>query len=245
MKKLALIGISGRADPPSPPLTLPVHSITQTYIRAVRKAGGLPVILPPLLEEGEAEPLLARLDGLLLSGGWDIDPQWYGEEQSSLVQGVDVARDRMEFAVLRAALRSGMPILAICRGLQVLNVALGGSLYQDIPSQVEPAILHRPEEGASPTSSLHEVQLVPGSRLASLLGGPAVRTNSFHHQAARELGEELDVTARTSDGLVEGLTHRSHPFCIGVQWHPEYPVQGQTCMDPLFDAFVEAAAQHT
>lgn len=243
MNKPALIGISGRSDPPTPPLTLPTHSITQTYIRAVRKAGGLPVILPPILEEEEAEPLLSRFDGLLLSGGWDIDPQWYGEEQSPLVQKVDRARDRMEFSVLRAALRSGMPILAICRGLQILNVALGGTLYQDIPSQVENAISHRPEEDEPPTASIHNVQLVPGSHLAALLGGPTVRVNSFHHQAARELGEELAVTARAPDGLVEGLAHRSHPFCIAVQWHPEYPVRGQAPMAPLFDAFVEAAAQ--
>jgi len=210
-------------------------------VRAVRRAGGVPVVLPPLLGEGEAAPLLSRLDGLLLSGGWDLSPHWYGGEESPLVEGVDRERDRMELALAREALRAGRPVLAICRGLQVLNVALGGILYLDIRAQVPGALAHRPTEGQPPDATAHPVRLEAGSRLASILGEGEVLVNSFHHQAARDVGKGLVVTARAPDGIVEAVEHPAHPFCIGVQWHPEIAPGDRGRMERLFAAFVEAA----
>ena len=210
---------------------------------AVREAGGLPLILPPVLGEGEASLVLSPLDGLILSGGWDIAPEWYGEEESPLVERADPERDRAELALVREALRAELPLLAICRGVQLLNVALGGTLYLDVLAQVSAALLHRPAEGQPKDASVHQVRLAVGSRLAAILGTTEVRVNSFHHQAVRDVGDGLVVTAHAPDGVVEGLEYRTHPFCVGVQWHPEIPIGNQEGMERLFVAFIEAASE--
>ena len=210
----------------------------------MKGAGGLSVVIPPTIEEGEASLVLSRLDGLLLSGGGDIDPAHYGADDSPLVEQVDLERDRTEIVLTREALRTGMPILGICRGVQILNTVLGGSLFQDISAQIPDALPHRPGKGQPVDSAAHMVHLEPHARLSSILEATQVRVISYHHQAAKDVPQSLEIVARSSDGVIEGLEHRTHPFCIGVQWHPEIPGRDLTRMAPLFAAFVEAAADH-
>lgn len=236
-----LIGITARAEPG--PGSLPLYGIQQTYCRAIQQAGGLPVLLPPVFTTAEAAELLRRLDGLLLSGGGDVAAEWYSEQSSLLLEAVDRERDRSELALVDIALHSEKPLLAICRGIQVLNVALGGTLYADIPSQVPGALPHRPAKGQPDDASAHRVQLLSGSRLRAILGAETVTVNSFHHQAARRAGDALQVTAHAPDGVIEGLECPTHPFCIGVQWHPEYAVGNQAGMERLFEALIQAARE--
>ncbi|MBN1179718.1 MAG: gamma-glutamyl-gamma-aminobutyrate hydrolase family protein [Anaerolineae bacterium] len=236
-----LIGITGRAEQVSTGLSTPFYGAFQSYVVAVREAGGLPLIVPPILNPAHVPLVATRLDGLLLSGGGDIDPAEYGEPGHPLAAGIDLERDRTELLLVRAALENGLPILAICRGIQVLNVALGGTLFVDIPTQVPDAVIHDPKDGDAWETFNHTVHLTPGSRLAAIFDAPALQVNSFHHQATRRVADGLVVTARAADGVVEGLEHRRHPFCVGVQWHPESRFGNQPGMERLFVAFVRAA----
>lgn len=240
MSTCPLIGISARAETSAIFPSTPLYGIAQTYVRAVRRAGGLPVLLPPTFGPQEVEDLLGRLDGLILSGGGDVAAEWYGAAPNDLLELVDPERDRTELALVRAALRCGKPLLAICRGVQVLNVALGGTLYADIPTQVPGALPHRPAPGAPAESSAHAVHLEAGSRLAAILGTTRVTTNSFHHQAVQKVGAGLVVVARAADGVIEGLECPQHPFCVGVQWHPEIEGGPQDDMAGLFEALLTA-----
>lgn len=235
-----LIGISARSEASTASSSF--YGVAQTYVRAVCRAGGLAVLLPPTCgAPQEVEVLLSRLDGLILSGGGDVAAEWYGAAPSDLLELVDAERDRAELTLARLALRCGKPLLAICRGIQVLNVALGGTLYADIPTQLASALPHRPAPGAPPESSAHVVRLEPGSRLAAILGATEVTTNSFHHQAVQKVGEGLVVTARAVDGVIEGLECPQHPFCVGVQWHPEIEGSPQDDMSGLFRALMAAS----
>lgn len=234
MSSLPLIGISARKETSALFPSTPLYAIAQTYVHAVCRAGGLPVLLPPSCGSQEAEELLRHLDGLILSGGGDVDAKWYSATPSDLLELVDPERDCAELALARLAVRCGKPLLAICRGVQVLNVAFGGTLYADIPTQIHGALPHRPPPGGPAESSAHTVHLEPGSRLATILGATQVVTNSFHHQAVHKVGEGLVVTARAPDGVIEGLECPQHPFCLGVQWHPEIESGPQDDMTALF-----------
>ncbi|MGD1995808.1 MAG: gamma-glutamyl-gamma-aminobutyrate hydrolase family protein [Anaerolineae bacterium] len=241
MSRPPLIGITARSESPSGSPEKPLYAVAQTYVQAVRRVGGLSLILSPVVDEEEAGLLLSRLDGLILSGGGDVAPARYGEEEDPAVQGVDPQRDRSELALTRRALGTGLPVLAICRGVQVLNVVLGGTLYQDISTQLPHSLPHLPADGEPRGAAAHPVRLAADSRLRAILGTEEVRVNSSHHQAAKDVGEGLVVTARAPDGVIEGLEYPPHPFCIGVQWHPESASGCQTEMSELFAAFVEAA----
>jgi putative glutamine amidotransferase len=210
------------------------------YVESVVRAGGEPVVL----ETNESpEAALDRVDGLLLTGGRDVDPELYGEEAHPLTE-VDAARDRFEVPLTRAALARDVPLLAICRGVQVLNVAAGGSLVQDIPSAVGSAINHALNDPKHAIA--HPVQVSPGTRLAELLGGtPAAAgcaVNSRHHQSVGTVAENFVVSAVSPDGVVEAIEDPGAAFCVGVQWHPEnFWRTGEFA--PLFDAFIEASRQ--
>jgi len=206
-----------------------------TYTEAVRRAGGMPVVITP--QEENAEELLARLDGLLLAGGDDFDPRVYGEEPHPSTELMDPGRQSNDLALARAARKNGVPTLGICLGLQVMNVAAGGSLIQDIDSQHGPEINH-----VSPPSNRgrHPVDVLSGTRLGTILSPGQHDVNSSHHQAVKGIGAGLRTTARAADGIVEGLEDPSHPFYLGVQWHPEDMV-GEKSAAALFDAFIEAA----
>ena len=236
-----VIGITGRTNQSARPPNMPLVAITETYVRAVGLGAGAPVIIPPHLEEAELCSIIEHLDGLVLSGGGDVLPTAFGEEDSGLLWSVDGRRDRTELALARRALAEGLPLLAICRGIQVLNVAAGGTLIQDIPTQVPNALTHSTVAGRPVAVVAHTVDVAPGSRLAALFGAGELGVNSAHHQAVKTVGTGLVVTARAPDGIIEGLEQPDRPFCVGVQWHPEAMVERYPMMRRPFEALVEAA----
>ena len=211
------------------------------YLVAVERAGGIPLVSPPL-ELDTVEPLLDRLDGLLLSGGPDMDPGTYGGRYHPELGPIEPALDRFELALARAADARGLPILAICRGQQLLNVARGGTLYQHIPEDPGGNIAHRlPGKGQH---GKHDVEIDPESRLARALGGvAAAHVNSYHHQAVQELGRGVKPVAWAPDGLIEGIELPDRPFALGVQGHAEAIVE-QPEQLALFQEFVAAAGRY-
>jgi putative glutamine amidotransferase len=215
------------------------------YVAGVAGAGGAPVVLPPVGEESAAEALIHSLDGLLLSGGSDLDPSYYGEKPVSELGVTLPERDAFEMALVGLALRRGMPVFGICRGMQVLNVALGGTLYQDLPSQWEQDPLkHRQDTPKwQPT---HEVRVSEGSYIAEVMGRESVKVNSYHHQGIRDLAEGLVVTGRSSDGVIEAVEAEdlSERWLLGVQWHAEAMRGSGPQQESLFEAHVSAAEGH-
>jgi putative glutamine amidotransferase len=204
------------------------------YLRGVEAAGGLAVVLPPLGEEA-IESLLDRLDGICLSGGPDLDPEGYGAEPHPQLGPTEPDLDRFELAVARRADARQMPILAICRGTQALNVARGGALHQHLP-EISTEIAHRQRQPGDQTS--HAVEIDPDSRLAAVLGDDEIDVNSFHHQAIDRLGAGLRVSARAPDGTIEAVEDPDRPFLIGVQWHAETLVH-RPYEAALFSNFVD------
>ncbi len=215
------------------------------YVDGVFQAGGVPVILPPLGGNKEVERILDGLDGLLLSGGSDLHPGYYDEEPLPELDVTIAERDAFEMALLEAAFRRGMPIFGICRGMQVLNVALGGTLYQDLASQVGPdLILHRQETPKwQPT---HEVEFYDRTRSAEISGRNFIKVNSYHHQAVKELSNEFVVSACSSDGLVEAMESRdlSDQWIVAVQWHAEAMRETGPEQRHFFEAHVAEAERH-
>ena len=215
-------------------------SVKTTYIDAVRLAGGVPVLIPLLRDSLAMEALVRRLDGVILSGGEDIDPLYFGEEHLPGLGEVNAPRDTADVLLIRIALRQGKPLLGICRGEQVLNVVMGGTLWQDIPSQIPESQLHHRQEEPS-TVATQSIAIEPGSRLAGILGVREISVNSHHHQAVKDLAPGLVVTARTGDGVVEAyesIPEASDPYgkplqdrILAVQFHPEAFAQAG---DPTF-----------
>ena len=206
-----------------------------TYLKAIEAAGGLPMVMPPLADEA-IEPLLDRLDGVLLSGGPDLDPALYEAAPHPELGPTEPELDRFELAVAARADAREMPILAICRGTQALNIVRGGGLHQHLPD-LSTELAHR--QTVASTEASHPVEVEPDSQLAAAFGGEIVDVNSFHHQAIDVLGEGLRVTARASDGTVEAIEDPSRRFLIGVQWHAETLVHREA-EAALFRRFVEA-----
>jgi putative glutamine amidotransferase len=217
-----------------------VFRLREDYVRAVESAGGLPLVLAPGRPQDVGD-LLDHVGALVLTGGADIDPTLYGEERRPEVKAVFPDRDAFELALCREALRRDLPLLAICRGHQVLNVATGGTLVQDIPSQIPGAGAH--ESDAERWQTCHEVEILPETRLREILGTERVAVNSFHHQSVKQLGRELVLSARSPDGVVEGIEmpRQSRRFVLGVQWHPESFWDHTPHFQPLFEALVRAA----
>ncbi|NLG78863.1 MAG: gamma-glutamyl-gamma-aminobutyrate hydrolase family protein [Firmicutes bacterium] len=215
------------------------HTLPHDYVYALTRVGGEAVILPA----GDSESairLASALDGILLSGGADLDPRHFGEDPHPRLGHIDPERDEFELALVRAAVQAGTPILAICRGIQVLNVAMGGTLYQDIPSQVNGAIKHR--QDAPRYHASHKVVVERHSKLAGMVGAGDVLVNSFHHQAVREVAPGFFVSARSTDGVIEGIESAHDLFVVGVQWHPECMTDQYPAMLEIFAAFVAEAA---
>jgi putative glutamine amidotransferase len=182
-----------------------------------------------------------RLDGLLLAGGGDMDPALFGEPRHRATHGVSEERDRAELALVRWALAEGKPMLAICRGIQVMNVAAGGTLVQDIPTQISEEVVHRYSDDTPRDFVAHTVRVDAGTRLASILGATEVETNSWHHQSCKAPGQGIVYTAWARDGVVEGLEVPGHRFAVAVQWHPEEMFHNRADMLALFRALVKAA----
>lgn len=209
------------------------------YCEAVRRAGAIPVIVAPQPEN--AADVVEKLDGIVLAGGEDCDPELYREERHPTVEEVmDPRRQSNDYALARAARERGIPTLGICLGMQMMNVGGGGTLIQDIPSQHETDIEHAsiPEDRGR-----HDVIVEKGTRLAGIVPALELNVNSSHHQAVKHVAEGLRVTALAPDGIIEGLEDPRHPFYVGVQWHPE-DMTGEESAEALFAAFVRAAREY-
>ncbi len=206
------------------------------YVDAVRRAGGVPLVLVP--GETRVERLLEVADGLLLAGGGDVDPALYGGRRVETTYDVDPDRDALELALLRGALDEGLAVLAICRGLQLLDVALGGTLIEHLPDEVGEEVAHRLPPKAP---VLHPVEVERRSALAGLLGATRATPLSWHHQAVRRLGRGLRAVAHAPDGVVEALELEGAPRVTAVQWHPELTAAADPAQQRLFDALCDWA----
>jgi putative glutamine amidotransferase len=214
-----------------------MHMLYDDYVEAIFCSGGLPVLLPSSRDEESRTAYVAALHGLVIPGSpADIDPACYGEEPHVRLGPVNLLRTECELRLARLALRHELPVFGICGGAQVLNVALGGSLYQDIPAQIPKAHKH---SGASEPA--HTVEIAPGTHLASIVGTHELRVNSLHHQAVKVPGQGLVVSASARDGVIEAVESPDRPFVIGVQWHPERLFTEDEAARRLFTAFVQAA----
>ncbi|MCL5951169.1 MAG: gamma-glutamyl-gamma-aminobutyrate hydrolase family protein [Chloroflexi bacterium] len=217
------------------------HALTSTYSHALELAGGLPVLIPLRLDEDTLRSILARLDGLLLAGGIDVDPQIYGETVEPFCGEIDPERDRVELYLARRALQAHVPILGMCRGIQSLNVAAGGSLYQDIAAQLPGALRHDNLPTEAPNHLAHAVDIAPESRLARALGTIHIGVNSRHHQSIKQVAPAFHVVARAPDGIIEGIEADDDRFALAVQFHPELLVDDDARMVGIFRALVEQA----
>lgn len=224
----------------TPPIS--IMALMPTYIEAIQQAGGIPLLIPLGLSDDDLCDVFEQIDGLLLPGGGDVAAQFYGSEHPELISDVDDDRDRVEIFLARLAVARQKPLLAICRGHQLLNVALGGTLYEDITTLI-PAALRHDNYNLFPRDHLaHNVSVTPGSRLAAQFKGTAdVRVNSLHHQGVRDLAPELTAAATAPDGLIESVEIPDHPYAIGVQWHPENLIDNDPLMLELFKGLTAAA----
>ena len=211
------------------------------YMDHIRYAGGIPVILPLSDIPEDIDRIIRLFDGILFTGGPDIDPVIYGSVDITGTVDVDARRDAFEIPLMRLARDSEMPTLCICRGIQILNVAMGGTVYEDIPSQY-PTDLHHMQKTSFSNPS-HTVTIEKKSRLHELLGSDQIWVNSCHHQAIRRLANGLTVAARSSDGLIEAVELPGERFCSGVQWHPERLGYDNPSSCAIFRAFVEACRE--
>jgi len=220
----------------------------RTYEHAVERAGGEPLRVCAEFEASSVAQLLGEFDGLLIPGGRDLDPQTYGGRPHPTVRCNDPLRDCLELAAVRAAREDGVPAFGICRGIQVMNVALGGTLYEDLPSQYEPRsgplVRHQQLPDAHRSETTHPVDVSAGSKLSQIVGSPRIDTNSMHHQGLRRIAHDLVVTGRSRDGVAEAIELRSaHPFFVGVQWHPEETAPRDEPSRRLFEDFIRAATE--
>jgi putative glutamine amidotransferase len=212
----------------------------QSYVDAVIRAGAAPLLIPNVTDRTLLRTLYDLVDGLLLSGGGDIDPNYYGESRHEACGIPDLERDETELALIRWAIEEGKPLLAICRGIQVVNVALGGTLYQDLQAQAPEAERHDWSPGYPRDYIAHSVSISPQTRLGRIVGADPLPVNSFHHQAIKHVAPELTVTARAPDQIIEAVEGKGHPFVVGVQWHPEGLAREDARAQRLFDALVKA-----
>lgn len=221
----------------------PIYGNNRSYVHAVESAGGIPVLLPMLHDIRLLESLYVHLDGLILTGGVDLQPELYGEDAHPELGEVDDRLDGMELALTRWALERDMPVLGICRGMQLLNVAMGGSLYQDIAAQYSGSMVHCRRELPRHTL-IHNVRIEVGSQAERVLGASEIWVNSLHHQSVKEPAEGVRVTGRAEDGVAELLESPAHHFVLGIQGHPEELYTTEKWSAHLFSAFVQACDEY-
>lgn len=219
----------------------PTIMLMQSYINAVMQAGGVPVLIPSLIAEDGSDVIYSHLDGILFSGGGDISLDFFSGDPHPRIDDVDLARDSVELKFIQAAATDGKPFLGICRGCQVVNVALGGTLYTHIPDQLPNALDHD-YPGNKRTVLVHEVKIEEGTRVAEIYGEPIIQVNSLHHQGLKDIAPSLQVAGHSPDGLVEAVELPDHPFGLAVQWHPEWLTDQESTRN-LFRKFVEVAGK--
>lgn len=214
-------------------------SIPEAYFQAILRSGGLPVLIPFDLESALLEQLVERLDGVLFSGGGDIQPSFYNGRPHRLVDGVDTARDQLEISLMEKIIQAGKPFLGICRGLQLVNVALGGSIYEDVLDQRPQALRHQYSPEFPRDYLAHSLRLEANTQIGTLIPHPQIQVNSLHHQGIERLAPNLLASGYAPDGLIEAVELPDYPFGLAVQWHPEW-LTGDPDMQRLFSAFIGA-----
>ncbi|GAA0374437.1 gamma-glutamyl-gamma-aminobutyrate hydrolase family protein [Bacillus horti] len=215
--------------------------ITRHYSDWIERVGGLPVIVPYTNDVQQLKEYTTLLDGLLLSGGGDIDPTLFQEEPHPQLGSILPERDTLEIVLAQEMLRLDLPILAICRGIQILNIAAGGTMYQDLQGQYNGELIQHQQK--APTSHVsHTVDVLPESKLADLLQTTQLKTNSFHHQAVKDPAPHFKATAYSRDGVIEAIESDAHQFVLGVQWHPECMPKEHASSERIFTQFVQACS---
>ena len=237
-----LIGLTTR-NSTDPKYGFPLISSPKTYTRALLRAGAIPVLVPVNLPPAMNADLLERLDGLLFTGGGDIDNKYFQGEEHEEIYGIDPERDEHELSLARYAASREIPFLGICRGFQVINVALGGTLYTHIYDQLPGALQHSCFPEFSPDHPAHTIEIKPSSLLSDLIGSTHAEVNSLHHQGLKTIAPGLEALATAPDGLVEAFYLPSHPFGLAVQWHPEW-MPDVPEMQAIFRLFAAQAAQY-
>ena len=238
MSSYPLVGLPTLAIPPGP--KPPRYGINQSYVRALVASGCAPVMIPLLDDDERLRAIYERLDGIVLPGGADVAPEAYGEEPIRDLNVVEAPRDRTELMLARWAFADDLPLLGICRGQQVLNVALSGSLWQDLRHQGVTSVEHSDADGRARTALMHRVRLDPDSRLAQLIDETEIQVNSLHHQAIKTIAPQLRVTGKSDDGVIEAIESPERRFLIAVQWHPE-EIDDLPWVRRLFQGFARAA----
>jgi len=211
------------------------------YIRSLQRAGAT-VVLLPIEEADQIDSTLNQLDGLLLAGGADINPLYYGDLPKAYLGTVEEERDNFELILARKALEKDMPILGICRGLQVLNVASGGTLYQDLEHEMGPEYFHVREQFRKWQGS-HSINVLEGKKIYEAIGQKSLMVNSFHHQAVKTLGRDFEVSAWSFDGVIEAIESKAHHYVTAVQWHPEMMSERDIIQQRLFNHFVNVTSK--
>ena len=221
----------------------PVLVLQECYARAIERAGALPLILPIVPSPASMRRVVETLDGIVVSGGdFDIHPKFYGEKPIKALGYVKEERTEFELGLISLALRRDMPVLGVCGGAQAINVALGGSLIQDIATQFHGAMEH--QRGELKDRGGHKVDIHSGTKLRRIVGRAALEVNTTHHQAVKAAGKDLIVNATAADHVIEGIESTAHSFVLGVQWHPEFLVHRDFCQRKIFSAFVSACKRY-
>ncbi len=235
-----LIGIPCFFDTSAPDRMPQRFAMSRPYITALQAAGAAPILLPLALDLETLKVLFDRVDGLFMAGGGDVNPACYGQDAYGKTEGIDELRDESELILARWALDENKPLFGVCRGVQTLNVAAGGTLIQDVTDMVPDAMRHQYYPEFPRNHVAHDVSTVEGTRLSSILGS-AARVNSFHHQAVQQVANGFRVAAVAPDGVIEAIEKPGDGFVIGVQWHPESLIDTDSAMYALFEEFIRAA----
>lgn len=246
MPRRPVIGIATQTLPGVPGERQPCWLMGRSYVEELSKVGAIPWVIPLIPHDPDTlREIFDRLDGVFITGGVDVDPTRYGEPKSALCGTTDPDRDAVEIALLQHALRRELPVLAVCRGIQILNVTCGGTLYQDVSAQVPAAMKHdffpTPEQ-PSRKYLAHDITVQPNSRMRHILGDAVVPVNSMHHQAIKDLAPNLVATAHAPDGIIEGVEGSAGQYLVAVQWHPEELTDTQPGMARFFTTFADAAS---
>ena len=246
MSPRPIIGITTQTLEPIPGELPRCWVMSQRYVDVLTSVGAIPWVIPLTHDMATLRALYERLDGVFLPGGVDMDPEVYSESRLPVCGVTDPDRDRVEVALVQWAMADRKPVLAVCRGVQVLNVAAGGTLYQDLAEWCEAAIKHDywPMEPRQRRDLVHAVHIEAGTQLASIIGAGATTVNSMHHQGIKQLAPGLVVNALAPDGLIEGVEGRDEGYLMGVQWHPEELVESDPAMRRLFESFIEQASAY-
>lgn len=237
---MPLIGIPSYLDTSSPDKMPARYAASKPFVLALLAVGASPVIIPLGMTDAQLREIYERLDGVLLAGGHDLSPATYGQTLNPKTEGVDPARDECELTMARWSLRDRKPVFGICRGIQALNVAAGGTLIQDVNQTIPHAIRHQYAPEKPRDYVAHDIDTLNGTQLAKILGQHA-RVNSFHHQAVEQVAPGFHISARAPDGVIEAIEHDAEPFAVGVQWHPESLIETDPTMRALFETFVAQA----